>query len=72
MRKKRDVQCPTVENFSLEHVLNFQKRVKTVKQWCVDRSVKTPLGRVRDWWDQTEAQMRAALHADIIVVQVAP
>ena len=33
----------------------------------MDRNAKTPLGRVRDWWDRTEAQMRAALHAHILV-----
>ena len=67
MRKKRDAQRPAVEHFSLEHVLSYQRRVKAVKQWFMDRNVKTPLGRVRDWWDRTEAQMRAALHAHILV-----
>ena len=67
MRKKRDAQRPAVEQHSLEHVLSFQRRVKAIKQWFMNRNKKTPLGRVREWWDRTEAQMRAALHAHILV-----
>jgi hypothetical protein len=67
MRKKRDKQRPAVEHYSLEHVLSYQRRVKATKEWFMNRNAKTPLGRVRDWWDRTEAQMRAALHAHILV-----
>ena len=67
MRRKRDAERPAVEHFSLEHVLSYQRRVKALKHWFMDRNAKTPLGRVRDWWDRTEAQMRAALHAHILV-----
>ena len=66
-RRKRDEQRPAVEHYSLEHVLSYQRRVKAVKAWFMDRNAKTPLGRLRDWWDRTEAQMRAALHAHILV-----
>eukprot|EP00973_Karenia_brevis_P007629 1037056-Karenia_brevis.AAC.1 len=31
------------------------------------RGHRTPLGTVKDWWDRTEAQMRAALHSHILV-----
>ena len=30
------------------------------------RNTLTPLGIMTDWWDRTEAQMRAALHAHIL------
>ena len=65
-RKRRDQERPAFENHSLEHVLSFQRRVNAIKTNFMDRSKKTPLGRVRDWWDRTEAQMRAALHAHIL------
>eukprot|EP00973_Karenia_brevis_P092169 12411109-Karenia_brevis.AAC.1 len=31
------------------------------------RGERTPLGTIKDWWDRTEAQMRAALHSHILV-----
>ena len=58
---------PRFEDFSLEHVLSFQRRVHAVKTQFFRRDAKTPLGRLREWWDRTEAQMRAALHAHILV-----
>ena len=67
MRKRRDVERPAFENYSLEHVLSFQQRVKAIKQWFLIRNVKTPLGCAGDYWDRTEAQVRAALHAHILV-----
>ena len=65
-RKRRDQERPAFENHSLEHVLSFQRRVSAMKTNFMDRSKKTPLGHIRDWWDRTEAQMRAALHAHIL------
>eukprot|EP00973_Karenia_brevis_P082500 11435232-Karenia_brevis.AAC.1 len=32
------------------------------------RGEKTPLGVAQDWWDRTEAQVRAALHAHILTL----
>lgn len=65
-RKRRDQERPAFENHSLEHVLSFQRRVNAIKTNFMDRNKKTPLGQIRDWWDRTEAQMRAALHAHIL------
>ena len=47
-------------------MLSFQRRVQNAKTRFFNRNEKTPLGRLRDWWDRTEAQMRAALHAHIL------
>eukprot|EP00973_Karenia_brevis_P001467 199097-Karenia_brevis.AAC.1 len=65
-RKRRDQERPAFENHSLEHVLSFQRRVNAIKTNFMKRAERTPLGRLRDWWDRTEAQMRAALHAHIL------
>ena len=46
----------------MEHVLSYQRRVHATKTSFLKRNVMTPLGIVKDWWDRTEAQMRAALH----------
>ena len=65
-KKSRDQQRPCFENYSLEHVLSFQRRVNALKTNFMKRNEGTPLGRLREWWDRTEAQMRAALHAHIL------
>ena len=54
------------ENYALEHVLSYQRRVAATKESFMRRGKKTPLGILSDWWDRTEAQMRAALHAHIL------
>ena len=54
------------ENYALEHVLSFQRRVAGTKQEFMVRGKRTPLGITKDYWDRTEAQMRAALHAHIL------
>ena len=41
MRRKRDAERPAVEHFSLEHVLSYQRRVKALKHWFMDRNAKT-------------------------------
>ena len=66
-RKRRDQERPSFENYSLEHVLAFQRRVGALKENFMRRGERTPLGTIKDWWDRTEAQMRAALHAHILV-----
>ena len=50
------------ENYALEHVLSYQKRIAATKDAFMKRNTLTPLGILNDWWDRTEAQMRAALH----------
>jgi hypothetical protein len=59
-RKRRESERPRFELFALEHVLSFQRRVHALKKHFFRRGVKTPLGRLREWWDRTEAQMRPA------------
>ena len=66
-RKRRDQERPPYEHYSLEHVLSFQRRVKALKDQFFKRGESTPLGKVQDYWDRTEAQMRGALHAHILV-----
>ena len=51
------------ENYATEHVLSFQRRVAATKQEFMVRGKMTPLGITKDYWDRTEAQMRAALHS---------
>ena len=58
-RKHRSQERPPFENYSLEHVLSFQRRVQAIKKHFMKRNDKTPLGRLAEWWDRTEAQMRA-------------
>ena len=55
------------ENYGMEHVLSHQRRVAATKQNFMQRGKRTPLGIIREWWDRTEAQMRAALHEHILV-----
>ena len=43
--------------------MSYQRRVAATKQNFMRRNKVTSLGIVQDWWDRTEAQMRAALHA---------
>ena len=65
-RVRRDRQRPRFENFAMEHVLSFQRRIHATKEHFFVRGKRTPLGIVEDWWDRTEAQKRAALHAHIL------
>jgi len=48
-------------------VLSYQRRIAAFKLHFLKRIEKTPLGILRDWWDRTEAQNRAALHAHILI-----
>ena len=67
LRRKRKGQVrPNFETHSFEHVLSFQRRVHAIKTDFMKRNESTPLGWVKEWWDRTEAQMRAALHAHIL------
>ena len=66
-RKRRDQDRPAFEHFSAEHVLSYQRRVQVTKSHFMIRGKRTPLGRLIDRWDRTEAQMRAALHSHILL-----
>ena len=65
--KPADRKRPQTEHHALEHVLSYQRRVHAVKQAFMPRNKRGPLGWLLDWWDRTEAQMRAALHAHILI-----
>ena len=49
-RVRRDRPRPRFENFALEHVLSFQRRVQATKHHFFSRSGRTPLGYMVDWW----------------------
>ena len=66
-RKRRDQDRPAFEHYSAEHVLSYQRRIQATKKHFMKRGKPTPLGRLIDWWDRTEAQMRAALHSHILL-----
>ena len=61
-RVKMDRQRSHFENYGLEHVLSYQRRISATKEHFMRRNMKGPLGIVRDFWDRTEAQMRAPIH----------
>ena len=65
-KKPKDQERPCFENYSLEHVISFQRRVNAIKSKFMSRNERTPLGRIRDWWDRTESQVRGALHSHIL------
>ena len=41
------------ENYGMEHVLSYQRRVAATKEHFLRRNHKTPLGIVRDYWDRS-------------------
>ena len=65
-RVRSDRQRADFENYGMEHVLSYQRRIAATKENFFKRNRMTPLGIMRDYWDRTEAQMRAALHAHIL------
>ena len=40
------------ENYGMEHVLSYQRRVAATKEHFLRRNHKTPLGVCRDYWDR--------------------
>ena len=53
-RKDKYAERPRFENFSLEHVLSFQRRVQAAKTQFMRRGKTTPLGNLREWWDRNK------------------
>ena len=43
------------EQFPLEHVLSYQRRITAIKTHFMARNKMSPLGVVYDFWDRTEA-----------------
>ena len=52
-RVRTDRQRSQFENFGLEHVLSYQRRISATKVNFMRRNQKGPLGIVRDFWDRT-------------------
>ncbi len=65
-RIRTDKKKGDFEKYGFEHVLSYQRRIAATKDTFMTRNKLTPLGILTDWWDRTEAQMRAALHAHIL------
>ena len=65
-RKPAGEARPDFEAHAFEHVLSYQRRIHALKTNFMKKDERTPLGVIRDWWDRTEAQMRAALHGHIL------
>jgi hypothetical protein len=55
-RVKKDRVRTVFENFALEHVLSYQRRVAATKESFMKRNTLTPLGIMTDWWDRTEVR----------------
>ena len=41
------------ENYALEHVLSYQRRIAATKDAFMKRNTLTPLGILNDWWDRS-------------------
>ena len=52
-RVRTDRQRHQFENYGLEHVLSYQRRISATKVNFMRRNQKGPLGIVRDFWDRT-------------------
>ena len=51
-RLKANRSKPDYENYALEHVLSYQKRIAATKTQFMRRGKKIPLGVLADWWDR--------------------
>ena len=52
-RVRADRERSDFENYGMEHVLSYQRRVAATKEHFMRRNHKTPLGIVRDFWDRS-------------------
>ena len=53
---------PDYENYALEHVLSYQRRIAATKQEFMRRGKTTPLGTLADWWDRHCYSFSKILH----------
>ena len=51
-RVRADRERADFENYGMEHVLSYQRRVAAIKEHFMRRNHKTPLGIIRDFWDR--------------------
>ena len=56
-RVKSKNKRPDFENYALEHVLAYQRRIKATKTFFMKRNIMKPLGIMSDFWDRTEASV---------------
>ena len=54
------------ENYGMEHVLSYQRRVAATKEHFMRRNHKTPLGVVRDFWDRSSLYVYICTQALVI------
>jgi len=52
---RKRVNRASSEEHSVYHVVAYQRRLNYLKQQFFWRGYSSPLGRVSDWWDRTEA-----------------
>ena len=57
-RTKKTERRAAFERCPLEHVLSYQRRIALIKHIILTRGSTTPLGKILDFWDRTEAQQR--------------
>jgi len=57
-RTKKTERRAAFERCPLEHVLSYQRRISLIKHNFLTRGATTPLGKILDFWDRTEAQQR--------------
>ena len=55
LSRKRIIRA-AAENHGVYHVISYQKRLNHIKNEFFGRDVTTPMGKLKDWWDRTEAQ----------------
>ena len=57
-RTKKTERRAAFERCPLEHVLSYQRRISLIKHNFLMRGSTTPLGKILDFCDRTEAQQR--------------
>ncbi len=65
LSRKRTMRV-TAEQHGVYHVIAYQRRLNAIKNEFFRRDNTTPLGKLQDWWDRTEAQQRGSLHSHIL------
>ena len=45
------------EDYPLEHVLSYQRRIAAIKKRFLARGTLSPIGIVNDYWDRTEVRI---------------
>ena len=56
---RRRINRAPAEKHGVLHVLSYQRRLHHIKTHFFSREVKTPLGKLVDWWDRIVFYMDA-------------